>query len=74
MQIIVVYLALQRIIRLSASAALAATPAAPVRRNPGSRGLAGLNASWSASIRRVRPASLFSCADQYRRIRLTILP
>jgi hypothetical protein len=57
MQIFVVYLALPRTIQLSAGATLAATPAAPVRRNPGSRGLAGLNASWSASIWRVRPAS-----------------
>jgi hypothetical protein len=44
MQNIVVYQALPRIIWLSVGTALAAMPAAPVRRNPGSRGLAGLNA------------------------------
>ena len=63
------------IIRLSVSTMLAARPTAPVRRNPGAVGLAGLNAKWSASTYAFgRPPFSLSFAGQYRRKRLTIFP
>jgi hypothetical protein len=69
--LLVVYPSLGRIIGLSVSTALAASPAAPVRRNPGAVGPAGQNAIWSASTYAFgRPPFSF----QYRRNRLTIFP
>ena len=69
------YPPLGRIIRLSVSTVLAASPAAPVRRNPGAVGPAGQNATWSASTYAFgRPPFFLRVASQYRRNRLTIFP